>query len=49
MKKYRVLLSIDVEGKVYGFGDEAELTDEQATAYGHALIAIEEEADGGNQ
>jgi uncharacterized protein YfaS (alpha-2-macroglobulin family) len=48
-RKYRVVLPIDVDGKVYQYGETAELDETTAAAYAHALIAIEEESqNGGN-
>lgn len=48
-KKYRVLLAVDIDGRIYGFGETVELDDETATEYGHALVALEEEDRGGNK
>ena len=52
MKKFRVLLPIDVDGRIYEFDSVVELDLEQAKEYSHALIAIEacegEATDGGN-
>ena len=42
MKRYRVLLPIEVGGRMYNFGDEVELELEEAVQYSHALIAVEE-------
>ncbi len=42
MKKYRVLLPIEVGGRTYNFGDEVELELDVAVDYSHALIAVEE-------
>jgi hypothetical protein len=49
MKKYRVVLPIEVGGRIYQFGETIDLDMETAAQYAHALIAVEEEAtDGGN-
>ena len=42
MKRYRVTLPVDIGGRVYQFGEVAELDIETATQYAHALIAAEE-------
>lgn len=47
MRKYRVTLPIDLgDGVVHNFGEVLALELEQAAQYSHALIALEEEADG---
>jgi hypothetical protein len=46
-RAYRVTLPIDVGGRVYQFGETAELELEEAAAYAHALIAIKEERENG--
>lgn len=43
MKRYRVLLPIDVGGRIYQFGEEIELELDEAVKYSHALIAVAEE------
>jgi len=49
VKKYRVVLPIDIGGRTYQFGEIAELDMETAVEYSHALIEIEEEkGNGGN-
>ena len=50
MKRFRVLLPIDIEGRIYEFGSTVELDLETALLYSHALIACEEKEveDGGN-
>ena len=40
--KFRVLLPIDIEGRIYEFGSTVELDLETALLYSHALIACEE-------
>lgn len=42
-KKYKVILPIDVDGRVYPHGQTVELDDETATAYSHALLPANEE------
>jgi hypothetical protein len=42
MKKFRVVLPMEIAGKVYEFGAVIELEPEVAKAYAHALIAQEE-------
>ena len=41
--KFRVLLPIDVEGRIYEFGSVVELSLETAKKFSHALMACEEE------
>jgi len=41
MKKYTVLLPIEVNGRIYQHGETVELDDATATAYSHALIAAQ--------
>jgi hypothetical protein len=49
MRKYRVVLAIEVDGVAHKYGDVVELELEVAALYAHALIAIEEgEGHGGN-
>jgi hypothetical protein len=49
MKKFRVVLPIEVDGRIYEFGAVVEMDLETARLYSHALIAVEEEvASGGN-
>jgi hypothetical protein len=43
MKKYRVLLPIDVDGKVYQYGQVVELDATLAKDYSHALVRVPEE------
>jgi hypothetical protein len=46
---FRVLLPIEIEGRIYEFGSVVELDLETAKLYSHALIACEQEVeDGGN-
>lgn len=47
-RRYRVILPIDVGGRVYGFGEIAELEMDTAVDYAHALIPLKEEDDGRN-
>jgi hypothetical protein len=47
VKKYRVTLPVEIDGKVYSFGEIVELGLEEAALYAHALIAVEE-SDGGD-
>jgi hypothetical protein len=48
VKRYRVILPVDIAGKIYQFGDEAELDFETACKYAFCLIAVEQgENDGG--
>jgi hypothetical protein len=48
-RKYRVLLAVDIDGRIYGVGETVELDDQTATDYNHALVAVEEEEkSGGN-
>jgi hypothetical protein len=42
VKTYRVLLAIEVDGKIYQHGAIVELPSEIAVNYSHALIALEE-------
>ena len=42
MKRYRVILPITVGGRTFQYGEIAELEDEVAVEYSHALIAVEE-------
>ena len=39
--KFRVLLPIEIDGKVYGYGQEIELDMETAKQYAHALVRVE--------
>ena len=41
-KRYKVLLPIDVDGRIYQHGDVVELDLETAKIYSHALIALAE-------
>ncbi len=41
--KYKVILPIDVDGRIYHYGDIVELDLDTAVLYAHALIAQEEE------
>jgi hypothetical protein len=45
MKRFRVLLPIEIDGRIYEFGSVVELDLETALAYSHALIACEEEGE----
>lgn len=45
-RKYRVVLPIDIGGRVFHFGDVAEIDIETAIEYSHALIEIEEDGNG---
>ncbi len=47
MRRYRVILPVEIEGKAYGYGDVAELPMETAAEFAHALIAVEEGEDDG--
>ncbi len=47
MRRYRVTLPVEIGGRVYQFGEVAELELETAAQHAHALIA-EEEQDGGD-
>lgn len=50
MKRFRVLLPIEIDGRIYEFGSVVELSLETAKDYSHALIACEEvEEDGGDK
>lgn len=49
MRKYRVTLPVVIGGRTYQFGEVVELDIETAVQYAHALIAVEEEDDGGKQ
>lgn len=42
-KQYHVMLPVEVDGKVYNYGDVAELDIETAAKYAHALMALGEE------
>jgi len=42
-QKYRVVLPVEVDGKVYEFGSVVELTLDIAKGLSHALIAVEKE------
>ena len=42
MKKFKVLLPIDVNGRIYQHGEQVELDLETAKLYSHALIALAE-------
>lgn len=49
MKPYKVLLAVEIEGRIYGHGSVVELDLETAARYAHALIAVEKgEENGGN-
>jgi hypothetical protein len=48
VKRYRVLLPVDIDGVIYGFGAIVELSAETAKDYSHALVALAEEEDGGS-
>jgi hypothetical protein len=48
MRKYRVVLPVEIGDRIYQFGEHVELDVETAAQYAHCLIAIEEEANGGN-
>jgi hypothetical protein len=41
-KKFRVLLPIEIDGRIYEFGSTVELDLETALLYSHALQACEE-------
>jgi hypothetical protein len=43
MKRYRVLLPVEIGGTIYNFGDVVDLDLETAVQYAHALIAVETE------
>jgi len=43
--KYKVLLPIEIEGRIYEFGSVVELDLDVAKEYSHALIACEQEED----
>ena len=42
-KTYRVVLPVDIDGRIYEYGSTIELDIETATLYSHALMAVEEE------
>ena len=42
MRRFRVLLPIEIDGRMYEFGSVVELDLETAGGYSHALIACEE-------
>ncbi|KKM18468.1 hypothetical protein LCGC14_1665400 [marine sediment metagenome] len=42
VKRYRVLLPVDIGGRIYNFGEEVELELDEAVKYSHALIAARE-------
>ena len=42
MKRYRVILPVEIGGRVYQFGEIAELDLETAVTYAIALIQVEE-------
>jgi hypothetical protein len=41
-KKYKVLLPIDIGGRVYQFGETAELDIDAAVGYAHALLSLDD-------
>jgi hypothetical protein len=41
VKRYRVILPVEIDGKVYEYGHMVELELEQALAYAHALILLD--------
>ncbi len=43
MKRYKVLLPIEVNGRIYQHGEMVELEENAAKLYSHALIAQTEE------
>lgn len=43
MKTFRVVLPIDIDGKLFQFGQTVELDVETAKAYSHALVRVDEE------
>jgi hypothetical protein len=47
MKRYRVLLPVEIGGRVYQFGEVVELNMKTAKEYGHALSAMAEEKSDG--
>jgi hypothetical protein len=47
-ERYRVTLPIEVDGKFYNYDEVVELDVDAAALYAHALIAVEEKANGGN-
>ncbi len=47
-RKFRVVLPVELGGVVYEFGRVVELELEETAGYEHALIAVEEESDGGD-
>jgi hypothetical protein len=50
MKRYRVLLPVEIDGHIYQAGEiTAELSLETAKLYSHALVACEEVDGGGNK
>ncbi len=50
MRKYLVILRIEIDGRPFEYGEVAELDVETAVRYAHALQAIEEgEANGGHE
>jgi hypothetical protein len=48
VKKFRVLLPVEIDGVVYEFDAVVELDAETAKEYSHALSACEEAISGGN-
>jgi len=42
-RTYRVTLPIQINGRIFNFGETVELELDQALAYAHALIALETE------
>lgn len=43
--KFRVLLAIEIDGRIYEFGSVVELDLETALLYSHALMACEAEGE----
>lgn len=41
MAEYRVLLPVDIEGKLYQYGETVELDAATAKAYAHALVSVD--------
>jgi hypothetical protein len=48
-RQYRVILPVEIDGRVLAYGETVELETQTAVDYAHALIAVEEgEEDGRN-
>jgi hypothetical protein len=45
MRKFRVVLPIEVDGRIYEFGAVIELDVETARLYSHALIMLDSQAE----